>query len=89
MINDFSSIKGFSAPLVASSPVVQLEHCRAFLVRVADVEAAYRKLLRSSMDVGELSDSADRFQSALYRACEAFCNGQSQAVRQVYRLPLH
>lgn len=80
-----SSTRDFSAPLVGLSAVGRLEQSQAFLVRVADVERAYRALLRSSVGAVQLERSVDRFQFALRRACEAYLNGSSQAVRQDFK----
>jgi len=75
-----------SGPLVDSSAVARLVQCQAFLVRVADVEGAYRKLLRSCKDRDDLAVQAERFQLALSRVCSEWLNGSSPAEAQVFRL---
>jgi len=63
--------------------LVRLE---GFYRRVADLERAYRPLLRSEES---RSEASVQFLSSVCRACEALLNGLSQEEEQVFRLVGH
>jgi len=69
---------------VDSSQAALVAQCLALSTRVADLDRAYRRLLRSPLCP---SGTPERFRSALLLALERFSSAQSQEVVQVWRSP--
>jgi len=87
MKNVVSFTRDFSRQQADSSRVARLAQSQALRARLADLDRVYGGLLQGDQAVSRdrLGSLVDRYLSAVFQACEVYCNGGSQEVRQVFR----